>query len=81
MALGAGKYDALCTLVREATEAKVAIVVIVAGNRGSGFSAQMASERDIKMSVQLRATITVLESLLKAMKEDLVKIEAEENRT
>lgn len=37
---GPGKYDDLCTAVREAAEAEVAIVIVLGGNRGSGFSAQ-----------------------------------------
>lgn len=40
MALGAGKYDDLCTHVREQSDARVAIVIIVGGNKGSGFSCQ-----------------------------------------
>lgn len=40
MPLGPGKYDDLCTHVRNASEAKVAIVAVVSGNRGTGFSMQ-----------------------------------------
>jgi hypothetical protein len=40
MALGAGKYNDLCTHVREQSDARVAIVIIVGGNKGSGFSCQ-----------------------------------------
>jgi hypothetical protein len=38
--MGRGKYDAMCTYVRVNAEAKAAIVVILGGNRGSGFSVQ-----------------------------------------
>jgi hypothetical protein len=37
---GPGKYDALCTTVREATDAEAAIVIIVGGFEGPGFSVQ-----------------------------------------
>lgn len=40
MALGAGKYDDLCTYVREQADAKAAIVIVVGGNKGQGFSCQ-----------------------------------------
>ena len=44
MAYGAGKYDTLCTEVREKTSAKGAIVIILDGNLGSGFSMQADPE-------------------------------------
>lgn len=37
---GAGKYDALATYVRTTAEAEGAIVIVIRGNRGSGFSVQ-----------------------------------------
>jgi len=40
MPLGPGKYDALCTLVREEAKAAAAIVIVVGGDRGHGFSVQ-----------------------------------------
>lgn len=40
---GPGKYDDLCTHAREAAEAQALILIVVNGNRGSGFSVQ--SER------------------------------------
>lgn len=40
MAYGAGKYDALCTEVRETSEAEGAIVIVLDGKFGSGFSVQ-----------------------------------------
>lgn len=40
MAIGAGKYDAMCTFVRKDTEAEGAIVVVIGGSLGSGFSVQ-----------------------------------------
>jgi len=45
MALGPGKYDDLCTLVREQVglgedPGGGVIVIVVGGNKGSGFSCQ-----------------------------------------
>jgi hypothetical protein len=37
---GPGKYDNICTVVREETEAEIAIVVVINGNKGTGFSVQ-----------------------------------------
>lgn len=40
MTIGQGKYDSECTLVREATHAEAAVVVVINGDRGAGFSVQ-----------------------------------------
>lgn len=40
MAFGPGKYDDLCTMVREQAKAAGAIVIVMNGERGSGFSCQ-----------------------------------------
>lgn len=40
MPAGPGIYDAECTALREATDATVAIAVVVDGAKGSGFSIQ-----------------------------------------
>jgi len=37
---GPGKYDDLCTKVREETKATGVILVVMDGNRGYGFSVQ-----------------------------------------
>lgn len=42
--IGPGKYDKLCTLVRHRARARGAILFVVAGEHGSGFSAQMPPE-------------------------------------
>jgi hypothetical protein len=40
MAMGAGKYDAICTAVREETKANTVILLILDGVKGSGLSVQ-----------------------------------------
>jgi hypothetical protein len=41
MSRGPGKYDSLCTLAREQANADAAILIILNGNKGSGFSVQV----------------------------------------
>ena len=41
MAVGPGKYDDICTLVRESTNAECVVLLIYNGNKGSGFSVQL----------------------------------------
>lgn len=38
--IGAGKYDDLCTYVREQTKAAGVLVIVLDGERGNGFSCQ-----------------------------------------
>jgi hypothetical protein len=38
---GPGKYDAQCTLARQSTSAAGAILLILGGNQGNGFSVQL----------------------------------------
>lgn len=40
MSMGAGVYDDLCTEARERATAEGAMLVIIEGTRGSGFSVQ-----------------------------------------
>ena len=42
MTIGRGKYDDVCTAVREETNAALALVIIIEGGRGTGFSVQVA---------------------------------------
>lgn len=38
---GPGKYDDLCTLVMQRARARGCFVIVIDGNRGSGFSGQL----------------------------------------
>lgn len=40
MTMGPGKYDDFCTYVRIETRARAAIVIVLDGQEGSGFSCQ-----------------------------------------
>lgn len=44
---GPGKYDDLCTHVRELAEAEFVIVIVKGGKAGGGFSVQAADRRDL----------------------------------
>lgn len=54
MALGAGRYDAECTVARESAAAMCAIVIIFGGDRGDGFSCQADLETLAKLPSLLR---------------------------
>ncbi len=41
---GPGKYDDICTLAREAASAEGAVLMIIKGNLGGGFSIQVPPE-------------------------------------
>jgi len=67
MAIGPGKYDDICSLVRE----KVGIVdeggvilIVLGGNQGAGFSCQADLET-------MEALPDMLESLISQIREDL----------
>lgn len=54
MPIGPGKYDDLCTTVRKSAEADTALVIILNGKKGSGFSVQTA---DLGVLAQLPALL------------------------
>lgn len=53
MKAGPGKYDALCTKVREESEAQTAIVIVMNGKDGSGFSVQSVLEDSLPLAALL----------------------------
>jgi hypothetical protein len=40
--IGPGKYDRECTVLREDMNAQGVVVIVMGGDRGDGFSAQMS---------------------------------------
>ena len=58
---GPGKYDDICTIVREKTQASSMVVIIFDGNKGHGFSAQS----------ELPDFDDLLPSILRSMADDL----------
>lgn len=63
MAIGPGKYDDLCTYVREKTQASGVLVVVINGNKGEGFSCQA----DLKTMLIVP---DILETIAKQLRED-----------
>lgn len=51
---GPGKYDDVCTLVREKTNALGAVVMIFGGDKGEGFEVQLPWEELQKLPKILR---------------------------
>jgi hypothetical protein len=60
--LGPGKYDSLCTKVREEAKAAGAIVLIFDGEKGSGFSCQATLEITNNLANMLRSMADQIES-------------------
>lgn len=52
--IGEGKYDAECTSAREATNAEGLLLVVIDGERGSGFSCQCSAEILVRLPAALR---------------------------
>lgn len=61
MALGPGKYDALCTYVRETAQAEGAAVIVWGGIEGVGFSVQASVEQLNKLPAILRSMADTIE--------------------
>ncbi len=60
--VGPGRYDDLCTVARESAQAEGAILIILAGEKGSGFSVQGPKEVTEKLPHMLRDVAKVLET-------------------
>ncbi len=67
MALGPGKYDDACTLVREMTGGTSVVVAVMGGNKGAGFSVQSTAPIPPKILAYLLA------DMLEAIAEELRK--------
>lgn len=68
MPVGPGKYDDLCTDVRERTKAACAIVIVVDGEKGSGFSVQsMTMDLQLSLPAFLRKIAKEIERSLRGV--------------
>jgi hypothetical protein len=65
MALGPGKYDDLCTEAREKSKGRGAILIILEGGKGMGFSVQAQIEDLLKLPNILRFIADGIEEDLK----------------
>jgi hypothetical protein len=66
--VGPGRYDALCTYVREQAMADGAVVIVLGGARGDGFSCQASGT----LTKQLPALLCDIASRIAAQLEDIV---------
>jgi hypothetical protein len=62
MTIGPGKYDDVCTMVREQVGGQV-VVIVLGGNRGNGFACQTGVETMIRLP-------DLLEEIAKQIRED-----------
>jgi hypothetical protein len=61
MAKGPGKYDPLVTIVREATEARAVILLVIEGSEGSGFAVQQEEGVTLDLPALLRRMANSIE--------------------
>ena len=66
MAVGPGKYDALTSIVRKRAAAKGAIVMVIDGRHGSGFSVQATTEVTAQLPRLLRVIADRIEQDINA---------------
>jgi hypothetical protein len=62
MAIGPGKYDDLCTYVREQAKAKAAVIMVFEGADGSGFSCQADLATTLRLPALLRQMADEIEA-------------------
>jgi hypothetical protein len=61
MSTGAGKYDDVATLARETAKAEGVMLIILNGEKGSGFSAQLNEEMLAHVPDMLRQVASDIE--------------------
>lgn len=74
---GPGKYDHLCTIVREITEARIAVVIVVGGNKGHGFEMQHSAENLEEAKTDLRYFVGSLRDMADVIEKDIENIRFE----
>jgi hypothetical protein len=70
MPIGPGKYDDICSKIRQEVNAKGVVLLILGGDKGDGFSCQ--AEKHLLECLRL-----CLEQSAEAMKQDIGQIEEE----
>jgi len=68
--IGPGKYDDACTAARVATHAEAAIVIIINGDKGSGFSVQ----GDTHALISVEHVAALLEHVAAEMRRDAERL-------
>lgn len=59
--IGPGKYDPLCTFIREQTKAVGCALIVIDGDRGMGFSVQAPLEVQVALAGTLRFMADTIE--------------------
>jgi len=77
MPLGPGKYDHLCTLVRERAKARGAIVIVIDGERGDGVSVQADIVATLKLPEMLEK---IAQDIRELIAQDIRELSAMKNR-
>ena len=62
MSIGPGRYDDLCTYVKDAAKAEGAIVIVFRGEHGNGFSMQADLIDTMKLPATLRLVADQIEA-------------------
>lgn len=62
MPIGPGRYDKLCTLVRERSKALGAVVIVFKGEHGDGFSMQAPIDITLDIANVLEETARQIRS-------------------
>lgn len=57
MPRGPGKYDEVCTAARLATLADAVVLIVIDGDKGSGFSVQSVTTRSVAITARLPALL------------------------
>ena len=65
MAVGPGKYDDEATLVRERTNARGVIVIVIDGDKGEGFACQADLLTTLTLPAMLRSIADQIETDIK----------------
>jgi hypothetical protein len=65
--IGPGKYDDLCTHVRETAKAEGVIVIVINGERGQGFSVQAPPHLTYAIPALLRRMADEIEQSLRKL--------------
>jgi hypothetical protein len=60
MAIGPGKYDAICTEVREKTGAAGVLLIVLDGKLGSGFSCQASLQATANLPDMLESVAATI---------------------
>lgn len=68
MVLGPGVYDSIVTEIRARTQAKGVILIVLDGDKGNGFSAQLDSLWMLAMPNLLRDVAKQIENSFDSMK-------------